>query len=201
MKSSEQIGDLAAALACAQAELRNPAFDSNNPHFKSKFASLAGVRDTVTPVLAKNGIAVLQLLGNEDGRVSCETVLTHKSGQWISGVFSLSPTKPDAQGMGSAATYCRRYSLMAMVNVVGDEDDDGQAAVQRAPQAAQKPASAPDEVEMESVLSRLREAAMDGTDALQAAFKAMPGSDAKAAVWATHGASLKAAAAKAGGAA
>ena len=128
MKSSEQINEIATALAAAQDELRNPSFDSANPHFKSKFASLATVRDTITPTLSKHGIAVLQLLGWEDGRVTCETVLTHKSGQWISGVFAVAPTKPDAQGTGSAATYARRYALMAIVNVVGDEDDDGNAA-------------------------------------------------------------------------
>lgn len=131
MNRSETINELATALALAQAELRNPGFDSTNPHFKSKFASLAGVRDTITPTLAKYGIAVLQLLGFDDGRVTCETVLTHKSGQWISGTFSMAPTKPDAQGTGSAATYCRRYALMAIVNVVGDEDDDGNAAAGR----------------------------------------------------------------------
>jgi hypothetical protein len=65
--------------------------------------------------------------------------------------------------------------------------------VQRTP-AAQKPISGPDEAEMESVLSKLREAAMDGSDALQLRFRDMPKSPALAAVWAQHGASLKAAA-------
>jgi hypothetical protein len=192
VKSSEQIDALATALAAAQAEMRNPAYDSNNPHFKSKFASLAAVRDTVTPTLSKHGIAVLQLLGFDDGRVTCETVLTHKSGQWISGTFAVAPTKPDAQGTGSAATYARRYALMAMVNVVGDEDDDGNAAVAR-PQAAQRP----DDGESAVVLGALREAAMEGSDALAARFAKVPNGEAKKAVWAQHGASLKAAAAKA----
>ena len=128
MNRSDTINELATALAAAQAELHNPAFDSANPHFKSKFASLAGVRDTITPTLTKHGLSVLQILGNDDNRVTCETVLMHKSGQWISGTFAIAPTKPDAQGTGSAATYARRYALMAIVNVVGDEDDDGNAA-------------------------------------------------------------------------
>lgn len=193
MNRSDQINEIAAALAIAQAELRNPAFDSSNPHFKSKFASLANVRDTITPTLTRHGIAVLQLLGFDEGRVTCETVLTHKSGQWISGTFSMPPTKPDAQGTGSAATYCRRYSLMAIVNVVGDEDDDGNAASER---PAQKPAKATDDTEAALILDSLREAAMDGLEALQARFAAVPGSATKQAVWAKHGASLKAAAEK-----
>lgn len=130
MKSSEQINELAAALAKAQAELRNPAFDSTNPHFKSKFSSLAQVRDTITPTLAKHGLSVAQLATNDDqGRPSVETVLLHSSGQWLSSTLAVPVGKADAHGAGSAITYARRYSLMSIVNVVGDEDDDGNSAV------------------------------------------------------------------------
>ena len=130
MNKSEQINDLAAALAAAQAELRNPVFDSQNPHFKSKFASLAQVRDTITPTLAKHGLSVTQLATNDDqGRPSVETILLHKSGQWLSSTLAVPVAKADAHGAGSAITYARRYSLMAIVNVVGDEDDDGNSAV------------------------------------------------------------------------
>ncbi len=130
MNKSEQINDLAAALAAAQAELRNPIFDSQNPHFKSKFASLAQVRDTITPTLAKHGLSVTQLATNDDqGRPSVETILLHKSGQWLSSTLAVPVAKADAHGAGSAITYARRYSLMAIVNVVGDEDDDGNSAV------------------------------------------------------------------------
>ena len=189
MNRSELINELSTALAMAQSELRNPAFDSFNPHFKSKFASLAGVRDAITPTLAKHGIAVLQLLGFDDGRVTCETVLTHKSGQWISGTFSMPPTKSDPQGTASAATYCRRYSLMGIVNVVGDEDDDGNAASK-----SEKPAQRISEQESRLILDSLREAAVDGLEALQTRFKSIPNSPAKTQVWSEHQASLKAAA-------
>jgi len=55
MKKSENICDLAFALAKAQSEMQNPQFDSKNPHFKSSYASLASVRNAVVPVLARNG--------------------------------------------------------------------------------------------------------------------------------------------------
>lgn len=128
MNKSESIASLAAALAKAQAGLKNPAFDSSNPHFKNKYASLASVRDTITPVLSAHGIAVLQLLGKSDVGVSCETVLTHESGEWISSTIEIPATKQDAQGYGSASSYARRYALMAIVNVVGDVDDDANEA-------------------------------------------------------------------------
>ena len=130
MKSSEQINELAAALAKAQAELRNPVFDGKNPHFNSKYASLAQVRDTITPTLAKHGLSVVQLPTNdESGRACVETVLMHSSGQWLASTLTVPTAKQDAHGTGSAITYARRYALMAIVNVVGDEDDDGNSAV------------------------------------------------------------------------
>jgi hypothetical protein len=128
MNKSESIKELAAALIMAQSDLKNPTFDSNNPHYKSKFASLAQVRDTVTPVLAKHRLAVIQLLGEAEGGIRCETVLMHSSGEWLSSVLFMPATKQDAQGYGSASTYARRYSLQAICGVVGDEDDDGNAA-------------------------------------------------------------------------
>ena len=127
---------IGAALAKAQAEMSNPKFDKTNPHFKNKFASLAAVRDAVIPVLAKYGIACLQDLKNVAGGVGCTTVLLHSSGQSLTfGPLEMPVSKNDAQGFGSAATYARRYHLMAVANVVGDEDDD-------ANQATGKPAAA-----------------------------------------------------------
>lgn len=121
---------IAKAFAAAQAELQNPAFDSTNPHFKSKFASLATVRNTVIPVLAKHGIALVQELQTVDGGVSCTTHLYHESGESLHfGPLTIPATKSDAHGYGSAATYSRRYSLMAVAGVVGDDDDDANAAV------------------------------------------------------------------------
>lgn len=129
MLKSEQINDLAAALAKAQLTMENPSLDTVNPFFKSKYASLANVRDTVTPHLAKQGLSVIQLLGKAEGGVSCETILLHSSGQWLSETLYMPAQKQDAQGYGSACTYARRYALMAICGVVGDIDDDGNASV------------------------------------------------------------------------
>ena len=191
MNRSEMIGELAAALALAQAELHNPPFDSTNPHFKSQFASLAGVRDCITPALSKHGIAVMQLLGSDEGRVTCETVLAHKSGQWVSGTFSVSPTKQDPQAQGSAASYARRYSLMAIINVVGDRDDDGNEATSK---PAAKPVEAVSQKESAMILDSYREAAMGGTKALEARHNSIPSSKTKDAVWKEHRSAIWAAA-------
>ncbi len=129
MNRSDPITELAAAFVKASGELKNPSFDTTNPFFKNKYASLATVRDTVTPILAKHGLSVIQFLGHKEGGITCETTLLHTSGQWLSETLYMPATKPDAQGYGSAITYARRYALMALCGVVGDEDDDGNGAV------------------------------------------------------------------------
>lgn len=131
MNKSDSIASLAAALAVAQSEMSNPVFDAVNPHFKNKYASLSAVRDAVTPVLSKHGLSVTQLFHacEKVGFVAIETVLIHSSGEWISSLLEMPSEKPNAQGYGSAATYAKRYGLMAITGVVGDDDDDANHAV------------------------------------------------------------------------
>lgn len=127
MKHSDTITKVATAIAGAQAELQNVTADASNPHFRSKYASLPALLDTVRPVLAKHGLALVQLPIGADGRVGIETILMHASGEWIGAELTVRPVKDDPQGAGSALTYCRRYSLAAAL-AIGQEDDDGNAA-------------------------------------------------------------------------
>lgn len=126
------VGELSAALAKAQLEMQNPGFDSQNPHFRNRYASLAAVRNAVIPVLAKHGISLTQDVTTSEGGIACMTILTHSTGQQMRfGPLILPASKQDAQGYGSALTYARRYQLMAVAGVVGDDDDDAEAAVGR----------------------------------------------------------------------
>ena len=134
MNRSESIDKVAAAIVAVQAEIRNPIKDATNPHFKSGFASLPAILSYVRPVLEKHGLAVLQVAAGEDGRAGCATVLLHRSGQFIaSDVLLMKDRKDDAQGLGSALTYSRRYSLCALLNIAADDDDDGNQAVSPPP--------------------------------------------------------------------
>lgn len=126
MKTSEQINELATALASAQAEMKNATLNKINPHFKSKYADLAGIRDTVTPALTKHGLAIVQGTDTVESGIVVVTRLLHKSGQWMESRFPIAYDKP--QTMGSAYTYARRYSLSAMCAISADEDDDANAA-------------------------------------------------------------------------
>lgn len=129
---SEGIAKLSDALAKAQAEVTGAAKDSENPHFKSKYADLASIWDACRVALSKNGLAVVQLAESDGDKATVVTLLTHSSGEWIKGRITLKPVKADAQGIGSALTYGRRYGLAAMVGVA-PEDDDGNAASREQP--------------------------------------------------------------------
>ena len=138
MLKSESIAALAKAIALSQLHVENALKSSTNPHFKSKYADLADILNTVRPVFSANGIAIVQAPTFESGVASVETMLCHESGEFISSVCSSPVSKQDAQGIGSAITYLRRYSLAAMCGIA-QEDDDGQHAVQEPQTQRQAP--------------------------------------------------------------
>jgi len=119
-------GGLAGALAKAQAELVNPDLDGQNPHFRSKFATLGACLRAVRPVLGKHGVAIIQKPSFADGLVTVETVLAYGNEQISSSLSCKAGSRP--QEVGSGISYLRRYALCAMVGIVGDDDDDGNAA-------------------------------------------------------------------------
>lgn len=137
MQKSDSIAALAAALAEAQGEMENASKNSTNPHFKSKYADLAEVLNTVRPVLSKHGLSVTQFPSYGEGLVHVETIIAHKSGEWMSEKCSAPAQKQDPQGVGSAISYLRRYSLAAVCGIA-QEDDDANAASK--PKAETKPA-------------------------------------------------------------
>ena len=129
MPHSENIQEIAKALADAQASLTAAKKDSLNPHFRSQYASLQSVWDSAREVLAPNGLSVAQTFEATDGaHMNITTTLLHVSGQWIGGTLSMIPQQATPQGIGSAITYGRRYALAAILGIVADEDDDGEAA-------------------------------------------------------------------------
>ena len=135
MQRSESINELAKALASAQAEIGTASKDRENPHFRSRYATLASVQDACRAALSRHGLSVVQLPGGEGQRVEMTTVLMHSSGQWISCSGTFIATKGDPQGIGSAITYARRYQLAAIAGVAPDDDDDGNAASEPVKQA------------------------------------------------------------------
>ncbi len=137
---SENIAELAKALATAQGKIVNAAKNQDNPHFKSKFADLAGVWDVIRLPLSENGLSVVQLPRAQGNQVTITTILLHSSGQSVTNELTLSARDASIQSIGSAITYGRRYALQAVCGVAQeDEDDDGNAAQGVADKAAAAP--------------------------------------------------------------
>lgn len=144
MLKSEQVNELAAALAKAQGQLEGAKKSSSNPFFKSKYADLAECWNTCRKALTANEISVIQMPEEitENGRLNITTMIAHSSGQYISSTLTMTVTKLDPQAIGSAITYGRRYALAAMVGLA-QEDDDGEKAMARQEKKDKKPVESP----------------------------------------------------------
>lgn len=129
MNKSDSIKNLAMALNKAQSEMGGAVKDANNPFFKSKYADLSAVVKAVKEPFANNGLSYVQFPIENNNRIGVETILMHSSGEYLSNEFTVNLSKQDAQGAGSAITYCRRYALQAIAGIPS-EDDDGNAASQ-----------------------------------------------------------------------
>ena len=128
--TSPEVTDLAKALIAVQHTLQPAIKDRENPFAKSRYATLNSVMDSCRDALLTNGIWVTQYpVPAEAGHLGLVTKLTHaESGQWQSSLLVMPLPKADPQGYGSAMTYARRYALSAMLGMVTEDDDDGEAA-------------------------------------------------------------------------
>jgi hypothetical protein len=126
MNKSESIVNLAKALCAAQSEFTTVGKDAKNPFYKSNYAPLDSIVEAIRPVLGKHGLSFLHLPNADGNRLEC--VILHVSGEWISAEYPVNPVKSDPQGIGSAMSYARRYSLSAMLGIATGDDDDGEAA-------------------------------------------------------------------------
>lgn len=132
---------LAVSLSRAQAEMEGAKKDAANPAFRSKYADLASVWDAIREPLTKHGLSVIQLpCPAPDGHVGLVTTLLHESGESISQVFFMPvKDKTNAQAVGSALTYARRYSLMAVCGIAPEDDDGNVAAGAKVPSVSSVP--------------------------------------------------------------
>lgn len=167
---------LFAALALAQGEIENATKASTNPHFKSKYADLAEVLNTVRPTFAKHGLAIVQSTSAEPGVVFVTTAIVHKDGGYVTSTASCVPAKADSQGIGAATTYLRRYGLAAMAGVA-QEDYDGNSAAHNKPVAQRRSSGLP------LLLSAITDAGTDEQlELLREQIRTLVGSDRAAAI-------------------
>jgi hypothetical protein len=163
---------LAKALVAAQKATEAVKKASTNPAFKSKYADLSVVVEAVVPALNAAGVSVLQFPAFNGELVSVATTLLHESGSSVTATLHLRPSKLDAQGVGSAITYARRYALMAMTGAA-PEDDDGAAASgprDAAPARPVQPPAAPTLAERANRLESAMRAKAGQPEAVQKVF-------------------------------
>jgi len=124
MNKSDSIKEIAGALVNFHDSVGAVKKDSENPFFKSKYASLDNVLETIKEPLALHGLSFAQF-PDANGLT---TILMHSSGEWLEATYDVPLTKADPQGAGSAITYMRRYALGAILGLATETDDDANVA-------------------------------------------------------------------------
>lgn len=152
MNKSESIQNLAKALSEFQGKVAGAKKLASNPFYKSKYADLGTIWETVRDPLTECGLSVTQLCSPaDDGFIAVETILLHSSGEYLGGTISMKLVKNDPQGAGSAITYARRYALSAILGI-HQEDDDANTHTMRQDRT-ETPKAVDFDVELKKVLS------------------------------------------------
>ena len=127
---SESISKIATSLVEAHKAFKPVAQSGVNPHLRSKYSTIADYLSAVQGALLNNGIVISQSVSKTEVGIAVTTILIHTSGEYLESEPCVLPVeKPNAQAVGSAISYARRYSLAAFLGIAaGTEDDDGAAA-------------------------------------------------------------------------
>ena len=186
--SSPEIGQIAPAIVAAFGELSDvpKGREAKIPtktgaSYGYRYADLADALSMVRPILLKHGLAVTQTASNPDSdTVAITTTLIHASGEWMMFSPLLLPNGRTAQETGSAITYGRRYSLLAVLGLAAEDDDGASAAPrqsrpannrqpERTATAPKKPTVAPSPEE-EEIRRMLAEVTAETAKAIKAEF-------------------------------
>lgn len=111
--------------------------DAKNTHYGQRYPTLQSVLDGVEDALRAQGIEILPGCRYDElhGNSVLTTELVHLASGESEPVEIKLPNIDDPQKIGSAITYYRRYSLGLKLNVIPDDDDDGNRASGKAPAA------------------------------------------------------------------
>lgn len=143
MRRSDNITTLAKALVEAKKKMEAPTKNKINPHFKSAYADLSGIKASYQAALGEHRLSIVHAIAPTDGHLVLTTTLLHDSGEWIASDYPI-PAYSKPQEQGSALTYFKRYNVCALLDIVAEDDDDGEAAQAGTTKAAvAKPAPTP----------------------------------------------------------
>lgn len=120
-----------AAFVKAQSQFKPIVYDKENPHFRSKYASLKATLAATVPALNANGIALFSRPVMRDDKFVCESYLVHNGVVFVRAEWPINGNAATPQAQGSSLSYARRYTITSILGVSAeDEDDDGNAATQ-----------------------------------------------------------------------
>lgn len=121
---------LAQALLDFRANVDSVIMDSDNPFFKSKYASYNNVQETINPTLDLLGIVVVQAPNILDGVdvLNTKVYMADNPSDMIESNIRLLMPKGDMQQLGGAITYARRYALVSLFGLATEDDDGNQAS-------------------------------------------------------------------------
>lgn len=103
--------------------------NATNPHLKRNYADINSIIDTVEPILLDHGLLLIQPI--IDDKVYT-IIVDIETGDKLESYLTLPPIT-DAQKLGGACTYFRRYTLVNLLSLQAIDDDGHEAS--RAPKA------------------------------------------------------------------
>lgn len=125
----EALGPFFKAFSTLQGQIENAMKNAQNPHLRNRYADIASILDAARPVLSANGMCLIQSGPRfSDGFVYVTSVIGHESGVYAECTASCAVAKPDAQTIGAAETYLRRYSAAPLLGISQEDDDGNQAS-------------------------------------------------------------------------
>lgn len=139
-KQSQTVGEIYKAFIGAQAEIANPTKSKQGHGYK--YAELSQLTEMANELLPRHGMGHTQTTDTIDGQLVLVTTLFHSSGEWIQGFYPLEKAGMhkvnDAQQMGAAITYARRYTLAAILGIAQEDDDAACLTRDNRPQQPQR---------------------------------------------------------------
>jgi len=144
MEKSASIINIAKSLSIFHVKVDKIKRDAKNPFFKSKYATLSNILESIQVPLQESGLIFTQL---PDGEGLTSILMHVETGEYMQATYTISPVpeytkEKDSNGnvifrsnsyispqaIGSAITYAKRYALGAILGLNIDEDDDGNNA-------------------------------------------------------------------------
>jgi hypothetical protein len=146
-------------IANIQDKVQNITKDGKNPHFSNTYATYEQVMEILRPYLRVENLMVCHSFAQPlfEGQIAVTTHVVETLPEFdkdqkngiMSTTLYIPMTKNDPQMAGSAITYAKRYSVLAMFGL-GTEDDDGNGVI-KAPVSSPKPTTVTKEVEDEGL--------------------------------------------------